>query len=106
MSLPPVANRIKNLPPYLFAEIDRVKQDLREKGTDIIDLSIGDPDLPTPSPIIQRLMEAAKENENHRYPPYAGTSKFRKAVAAWYKERFQVTLNPDTEVVALIGSKE
>jgi LL-diaminopimelate aminotransferase len=106
MSFPPVADRIKSLPPYLFAEIDRIKKGLRQKGTDIIDLSIGDPDLPTPQLVVNRLISAAADTSNHRYPSYAGSDRFRAAAASWYKDRFNVSLDPETEVVALIGSKE
>jgi LL-diaminopimelate aminotransferase len=100
------AERVKQIPPYLFAEIDRKKAELREKGMDLIDLGIGDPDIPTPKRIIDRLMEAAQNAENHRYPSYVGMLDFRQAVADWYKKRFQVSLDPGTEVLTLIGSKE
>ena len=100
------ANRIKKLPPYLFAEIDETKAVLRSEGVDIIDLSIGDPDLPTPEPIIKSLQEAVNNANNHRYPSYVGSQKFREAVSSWYQDRFDVKLNPKTEVMALIGSKE
>lgn len=100
------AERVKQIPPYLFAEIDRKKTELREKGMDLIDLGIGDPDIPTPRRIIARLIEAAQKAENHRYPSYEGMLDFRQAVADWYKRRFQVSLDPRTEVLTLIGSKE
>lgn len=100
------AERIQNLPPYLFAEIDRIKGDLRKKGVDIIDLSIGDPDLPTPSIIVEALREHAKKAENHRYPSYMGSERFRRAISRWYEDRFGVSLDPMSEVVVLIGSKE
>ncbi len=100
------AKRVKQIPPYVFAEIDRKKQELREKGMDLIDLGIGDPDIPTPKRIIDRLTEAAQDAENHRYPSYVGMLDFRQAVADWYKKRFQVSLDPRTEVLTLIGSKE
>lgn len=100
------SERILTLPPYLFAEIDRIKGELRRKGVDIIDLSIGDPDLLTPGIIIERLIQEAKNPNHHRYPSYAGSERFRAAVAAWYEDRFGVTLDPETEVLALIGSKE
>ncbi|MFH1262376.1 MAG: LL-diaminopimelate aminotransferase [Pseudomonadota bacterium] len=100
------AERIRNLPPYLFAEIDRIKGELRREGVDLIDLSIGDPDLPTPARIIDRLAEAARTASNHRYPSYNGSERFREAVATWYRDRFGVVLDPATEVLALIGSKE
>jgi len=100
------ADRIKNLPPYLFAKIDQMKAAIREKGTDLIDLGIGDPDLPTPPHIITALQDAAKDPKNHRYPSYSGMLAFRDAVSQWYQNRFQVTLDPRTEVISLIGSKE
>ncbi|NLJ49588.1 MAG: LL-diaminopimelate aminotransferase [Candidatus Atribacteria bacterium] len=101
-----VATRIKNLPPYLFAEIEKKVENMRNQGKEVIDLGIGDPDLPTPDFIIDRLCSEAKKAENHRYPSYRGLSAFRKAAANWYAKRFGVTLNTDREVVSLIGSKE
>jgi len=101
-----VADRIATLPPYLFAEIDRIKREAIARGADIINLGIGDPDMPTPAPIIKRLQEAAEEPRHHRYPSYEGMPTFRQAVADWYRRRFGVLLNPETEVLALIGSKE
>ncbi len=100
------AARIKALPPYLFAAIDEMKQKAIARGIDIINLGIGDPDLPTPAPIIERLKQAAAEPKNHQYPSYKGLASFRQAVAAWYKRRFGVQLNPEDEVLTLIGSKE
>ncbi|MBQ0107393.1 MAG: aminotransferase class I/II-fold pyridoxal phosphate-dependent enzyme, partial [Methanocorpusculum sp.] len=100
------AERLNNLPPYLFARIDKIKADLRAKGVDLIDLGVGDPDLPTPQHIVDALCAAAKNPENHHYPDYLGMREYRKAVADWYKTRFNVTLDPDKEVIALIGSKE
>ena len=101
-----VATRIKTLPPYLFAAIDKMKQAAIAKGVDIINLGIGDPDLPTPAPIIESLALAAKNPKHHQYPSYEGMLSFRTAVADWYKRRFKVTLNPTDEVLTLIGSKE
>ena len=100
------ANRVKDLPPYLFATIDKMKEKALAKGVDLIDLSIGDPDTPTPKNIIQAMQKAVKDPVNHQYPSYTGMLSFRQAVAAWYKKRFNVKLNPHTEVVSLIGSKE
>jgi LL-diaminopimelate aminotransferase len=100
------ADRIKHLPPYLFAAIDKAKQEARAKGVDVIDLSVGDPDLPTPSHIIEALNLAAKDPSNHQYPSYEGKLAFRKAVADWYNRTFNVTLDPQKEVLTLIGSKE
>jgi LL-diaminopimelate aminotransferase len=101
-----VATRIKTLPPYLFAAIDKMKQEAIARGVDIINLGIGDPDLPTPTPIIDSLAKAAKDPKHHQYPSYEGMLSFRKAVADWYKRRFNVTLDPTNEVLTLIGSKE
>ncbi|MFI5224296.1 MAG: aminotransferase class I/II-fold pyridoxal phosphate-dependent enzyme, partial [Nitrospirales bacterium] len=101
-----VATRIKTLPPYLFAAIDKMKQAAIARGVDIINLGIGDPDLPTPSPIIDSLAKAAKDPKHHQYPSYEGMLSFRKAVADWYARRFHVTLDPGDEVLTLIGSKE
>ena len=101
-----MAKRIDQIPPYLFAEIDKKKEEMRQKGVDLIDLGIGDPDLPTPKLIIKRLKKAAENPRNHRYPSYEGMIEFRTAVAQWYERRFGVKLNPSTEVLSLIGSKE
>lgn len=101
-----LSDRIKNLPPYLFAAIDKIKKEAISRGVDIINLGIGDPDLPTPPNIIKRLKEASKDPRNHQYPTYEGMASFRKAVADWYKRRFSVNLDPETEVLTLIGSKE
>lgn len=102
----PFADRLAALPPYLFAEIDRVKQEVKARGVDIISLGIGDPDMPTPDFIIEALCAAAKKPVNHQYPSYRGLLDFRRAVAAWYKTRFGVDLSPEKEIVSLIGSKE
>ena len=101
-----VATRIKTLPPYLFAAIDKMKQAAIARGVDIINLGIGDPDLPTPAPIIESLAQAAKNPKHHQYPSYEGMPSFRKAVADWYQRRFAVKLDPADEVLTLIGSKE
>jgi LL-diaminopimelate aminotransferase len=100
------ARRINELPPYLFAEIDRRKRAALARGVDLIDLGIGDPDIPTPSVIVEKLIESASKPANHRYPSSAGMPEFREAVAEWYKKRFNVNLDPAKEVVSLIGSKE
>jgi LL-diaminopimelate aminotransferase len=98
--------RLQLLPPYLFAELDRMKQEQVKKGMDIISLGIGDPDLPTPPHIIQALAAAAADPKNHQYPSYEGMLSFRKAAADWYRARFGVGLDPASEVLTLIGSKE
>ncbi len=101
-----MAQRIQTIPPYLFAEIDKKKEEATKRGVDIINLGIGDPDQPTPNNIIQKLGESVKDPKTHNYPPYQGTTEFRQAVSLWYKNRFGVDLDPDKEVMALIGSKE
>ena len=100
------ASRMGNLPPYLFARIDEMKAEQVRKGVDIIDLGIGDPDLPTPAHIVTALCEAAKNPENHHYPSYAGMEEYRSAVAGWYRKRFAVDLDAGSEVLALMGSKD
>ncbi|MFQ5839295.1 MAG: LL-diaminopimelate aminotransferase [Candidatus Methylomirabilales bacterium] len=100
------ATRLKQLPSYLFAEIDRLKQEAIRKGTDIINLGIGDPDLPTPPHIVRRMAEAVSDPTNHQYPSHEGLLQFREAVAHWYDARFGVKLDPVREVLTLIGSKE
>ena len=100
------AQRIQKLPPYLFAEIDRLKRQVAARGVDLINLGIGDPDTPTPAHIVERLRDAAKNPANHRYPDYEGLPSFRRAAAGWMERRYGVGLDPDTEVVSLIGSKE
>jgi len=100
------AKRINTLPPYLFAEIDRKKREVQARGADLIDLGIGDPDMPTPGRIIAKLAEAANKPENHRYPSSSGLPEFREAVARWYRSRFGVQVDPEKEVISLIGSKE
>jgi len=100
------SQRVANIPPYLFSEINRKKQALIEQGVDVIDLGIGCPDLPTPPHIVNRLIEEMKDPNNHKYSGYSGCLEFRKAVAQFYKERFNVELDPETEVLTLIGSKE
>ncbi len=101
-----LSDRVKNLPPYLFAAIDKMKQDALGKGVDLIDLSIGDPDIPTPEHIVDAMKKAVEKPLHHRYPSYEGMLSYRQAVAGWYKKRFNVSLNPVNEVLSLIGSKE
>ncbi len=100
------ADRVKNLPPYLFATIDRMKEKAVGRGVDLIDLSIGDPDTPTPRHIVERMRKAVKNPQHHQYPSYAGMLSFREAAADWFRKRFNVSLNPGTEILSLIGSKE
>ncbi len=101
-----LADRLKKLPPYLFAEIDRMKREVIQSGSDVIDLGVGDPDLPTPPHIIDALRRAALDPANHRYALDLGMPVLRQAIAEWYARRFGVRLDPSTEVLPLIGSKE
>ena len=100
------SERIKNLPPYLFVEIDRAKKKARDEGRDIIDLGIGDPDIPTPNFVIDAMNRAIRDPKNHRYPLDAGLPEFRASCAKHLKKRFGVELDPETEILPLIGSKE
>jgi LL-diaminopimelate aminotransferase len=95
-----------NLPPYLFAEIDRKKALKQAEGVDVISLGIGDPDMPTPQRIVDAMAAAIANPKNHQYPAYAGSKPYRTACAEWMRRRFSVDLDPDTEILALIGSKE
>ncbi|MEX2457525.1 MAG: LL-diaminopimelate aminotransferase [Actinomycetota bacterium] len=101
-----IARRIEALPPYLFAELDRRLEAKRAEGVDVISLGVGDPDMPTPRHIVEAVQEAAEDPSTHQYPSYYGMPAFRRAVARWYATRFGVTLDPDTQVLPLIGSKE
>jgi LL-diaminopimelate aminotransferase len=101
-----LSKKLNTLPPYLFLEIDKAKRKARLEGRDIIDLGIGDPDSPTPGYIIEALYQAAKNPANHRYALDQGMPALRQAIADWYKERFNVILDPDSEILPLIGSKE
>jgi LL-diaminopimelate aminotransferase len=100
------AQRIADLPPYLFAEIDRKKAIKTAQGIDVISLGIGDPDTPTPDRIVDAMAAAIRKPANHQYPSYVGAPRYRQACAEWMSRRFGVTLDPETEVLALIGSKE
>lgn len=101
-----LSKRLDRIPPYLFAEIDRKVDEAKAKGLDIINLGIGDPDTPTPAHIIAEMHKAIDDPETHNYPPYQGTQQFRQTCADWMKNRFDVDLNANDEVLALIGSKE
>lgn len=101
-----VSERLEKIPPYLFAEIDRKIAEAKAKGLDIISLGIGDPDKPTLKPIVDEMHKAIDNPKNHDYPPYNGTEKFRKSACNWMKKRFGVELDPDTEMLTNIGSKE
>lgn len=101
-----MASRVRNLPPYLFETIDRMKNEAKAKGVDVIDMSIGDPDTATPTHIVEAMKAAVEKPDHHRYPSYQGMMSFREAVSRWYKRRFNVSLDPKNEVLSLIGSKE
>ena len=101
-----IAQRLDRLPPYVFAGIARRIADLRASGIEVINLTMGDPDVPTPGFLVEALCEAAHRPENSRYPDYFGKMKLRQAVADWYRARFDVQIEPATEVLPLIGSKE
>ena len=102
----PGAARLAKIPPYLFAQIDRKVQEKRKAGVDVISLGVGDPDLPTPKRIVSVLQEAAADPANHRYPSYVGLAELRDAIAGWYKSRSGVVLDPDTEILPTLGSKD
>ncbi len=101
-----VSERLEKIPPYLFAEIDRKIAEAKAKGADVISLGIGDPDTPTLPPVVEAMHKAIDNPANHDYPPYNGTAAFRKAACDWMHKRFGVELDPDTEMLANIGSKE
>jgi len=101
-----IAKRVEGLPPYLFAELDKRVAAKRAEGADVISLGVGDPDLPTPAHVVEALREAALDPATHRYPSYYGMPELRQAIADYYERRFGVTLDPETEVLPLIGSKE
>jgi alanine-synthesizing transaminase len=98
--------RIQRLPPYVFAQVDELKITARRKGEDIIDLGMGNPDLPTPKHIVDKLVEAVQNPRNHRYSASKGIYKLRLAITDWYRRKYDVELNPDTEAIATIGSKD
>ena len=98
--------RIKRLPPYVFAVVTELKSKMRRAGEDVIDLGMGNPDLPTPKHIVDKLVEAARNPRNHRYSLSRGIPKLRQAMCAWYKRKYDVDLDPDTEAIATIGAKE
>ena len=101
-----ISNRIKEIKPYLFMEISRKIAAKRAEGADVISFGIGDPDIPTPDHIVNSIIEASKVPANHRYPESDGLPEFRKVISEWYNKRFSVSLNPNTEIVPLIGAKE
>ena len=98
--------RMDRLPPYMFKVVDKLKIDLRREGVDIVDLGMGNPDLPTPRHIVEKLIEAAEKPQNYRYSASAGITKLRQAIADWYKRRWGVDIDPEEEAIATIGAKE
>ncbi|HXC76615.1 MAG TPA: LL-diaminopimelate aminotransferase [Candidatus Acidoferrum sp.] len=100
------AQRLRRIPPYLFAEIDRKVQQKKNEGVDVISLGIGDPDLPTPARIVSVLQEAAADPANHMYPSYFGLNELREAIAGWYRQQFDVSLDPAAEILPTLGSKD
>ena len=100
------AERVRALPPYLFAELDRRIEEKRAEGVDVISLGVGDPDHPSPDHVVEALRDAARDPSTHQYPSYFGLPALREAVAEWYDRRYGVELDPATEVQPLIGSKE
>ena len=101
-----ISRRVETLPPYLFVEITKKIAEKRANGEEVISFAIGDPDIPTPRHIIDRLCQAARDPANHRYPESAGLPELRQAIAQWYERRFGISLDPDKEVLPLIGAKE
>ncbi len=99
-------DRINRLPPYVFAIVNELKMQMRRQGEDIIDLGMGNPDLATPKHIVDKLMEAAAKGDNHRYSASRGIPNLRKAICSWYKKRYEVDLDPETEAIATMGAKE
>jgi len=98
--------RMDRLPPYMFKVVDKLKFDLRREGVDIVDLGMGNPDIPTPRHIVEKLVEAAEKPQNYRYSASAGITKLRQAIADWYKRRWGVDIDPEEEAIATIGAKE
>lgn len=99
-------SRMYRLPPYVFAQVNALKMEKRRAGEDIIDLGMGNPDLPTPKHIIDKLVEAARKPHNHRYSASRGITKLREAISGWYKRRYDVDIDPESEAVVTIGAKE
>jgi LL-diaminopimelate aminotransferase len=100
------AERLKKLPPYVFARLDELKANAREQGIDLIDLGMGNPDGATPPPIVDAAIAAIQNSRNHGYPPFEGTASFRQTITTWYNRRYGVSLDPDGEALPLLGSKE
>src|ERR1700742_2218922 len=102
----PDFHRIRRLPPYVFEEVNKLKAQLRGQGVDIIDFGMGNPDMPTPKHIVDKLIETARDPKSGRYSQSKGISGLRRAMAGYYQRRFGVSLDPETEVIATLGSKE
>ncbi|MBU4174796.1 MAG: LL-diaminopimelate aminotransferase [Actinobacteria bacterium] len=100
------SKRLDSIPPYLFAEIDRKIAAKQAEGVDVISFGVGDPDIATPGPVVDTLCDMSRKPEHHRYPSYFGLREFREAAAGWFERRFGVALDPETEILPLIGSKE
>jgi LL-diaminopimelate aminotransferase len=100
------AQRVQALPPYVFARLDELKARAREQGLDLIDLGMGNPDGATPEPVVEAAIAALQNQANHGYPPFEGTASFRRAITSWYQRRYRVNLDPDSEALPLLGSKE
>jgi len=98
--------RLDRLPPYVFATVNQIKMEARHAGKDIVDLGMGNPDIGTPQHIVDKLTEAAQKAQNHRYSASMGITKLRMAISSWYKRRYDVDIDPDTEAIATIGAKE
>ncbi|MBD2101096.1 aspartate aminotransferase [Leptolyngbya sp. FACHB-261] len=100
------AQRLGSLPPYVFARLDELKARAREQGLDLIDLGMGNPDGPTPEPVVEAAVTALRDSRNHGYPPFEGTASFRRTITEWYLRRYNVSLDPEGEALPLLGSKE
>jgi LL-diaminopimelate aminotransferase len=101
-----VARRLRSIPPYVFAEIDKKRQAAVARGVDVINLGIGDPDQPTPAHIVAAMQKAVTEPINHHYPPFGGTKEYKRAAAEWCQKRFGIKVDPENEITSLIGAKE
>ncbi|MBU1626202.1 aminotransferase class I/II-fold pyridoxal phosphate-dependent enzyme, partial [bacterium] len=101
-----LSDRLLKLPPYLFSEVDKMKREAIARGDDLVDLGIGDPIDPTYPPILEKMQLACEDKKTHRYPSYRGEMFFREAIADFYKRRFNVDLDPEKQVLTLIGAKE
>jgi alanine-synthesizing transaminase len=101
-----ISKHLEKIPPYMFARINQMKLDARRAGKDVVDLGMGNPDYPTPPHVVEKLCEVAGDPKSHRYSASKGITHLRRAIAQWYERRFGVMLDPETEVISVIGSKE